>query len=113
VSTNQNLIQEEIKRRLSSGNACYHSVQNLLSSRLSKNVKIRIHKTIILPVVLYGYEIWSLTLREEHRLRLFEKRVLRKIFGPKRGEGTAGWRTLNNEELHNLFCSPSIIRIIK
>ena len=63
---NQNLIQEEIKRRLNSGNACYHSVQNLLSSRLmSKNIKIRIYKTIILPVVLYGCETWSLTLKEE------------------------------------------------
>jgi hypothetical protein len=65
-----NTNHEEIKRRLSSGNACYHSVQNLLSSRLlSKNLKIRIYKTIILPVVLYGCETWSLTLREEHRLR--------------------------------------------
>jgi hypothetical protein len=80
--TNQNLIQEEIKRRLNCGNACYHSVQNLLSSRLlSKNLKIRIYKTIILPVVLYGCEIWSLTLREEHRLRVFENRVLNRIFG--------------------------------
>jgi hypothetical protein len=71
--TNQNLIQEEIKRRLNSGNACYHSVQNLLSSRLlSKNVKVRIYKTISLPVVLYGCETWSLTVREEHKLRLFE-----------------------------------------
>jgi hypothetical protein len=62
----KNLIHEEIKRRLNSGNACYHSVQKLLSSRLlSKNIKIRIYKTIILPVVLYGYETWSLTLREE------------------------------------------------
>jgi hypothetical protein len=67
--TNQNLVQEEIKRRLNSGNACYHSVQNLLSSRpLSKNIKIRIYKTIILPLVLYGCETWSLTLRKEHRL---------------------------------------------
>jgi hypothetical protein len=74
---NQNLIHEEIKRRLNSGNACYHSVQKLLSSRLlSKNIKIRIYKTIILPVVLYGCETWSLTLREEHRLRVFENRVL-------------------------------------
>jgi hypothetical protein len=80
---NENLIQEEIKRRLNSGNACYHSVQNLLSSRLlSKNIKIRIRKTIILPVVLYGCGTWSLTLREEHRLRVFENRVLRRIFGP-------------------------------
>jgi hypothetical protein len=82
--TIQNLIQEEIKRRLNSGNACYHLVQNLLSSRLlSKNVKVRIYKTLILPVVLYGHETWSLTVREEHKLRVFENRVLR-IFGPKR-----------------------------
>jgi hypothetical protein len=67
--TNQNLIQEEIKRRLNSGNASYHSVQNLLSSHLlSKNLKIRIYKTIILSVVLYGCQTWSLTLRVEHRL---------------------------------------------
>ena len=63
------------------GNACYHSVQNLLSSSLlSKNLKIKIYRTIILPVVFYGCETWSLTLREEHRLRVFEKRVLRRIF---------------------------------
>jgi hypothetical protein len=87
--TNQNLIQEEIKRRFNSGNACYRSVQNLLSSRqLSKNVRIRIYKTIILPLVLYGCETWSLTLREEHRLRVFENRVLWRIFGPKRDEVT-------------------------
>jgi hypothetical protein len=76
--TNQNLIQEEIKSRLNSGNACYYLVQNLLSSRLlSKNIKIRIYKTIILPVVLCDCETWSLTLREVHRLRVFENRVLR------------------------------------
>jgi hypothetical protein len=80
---NQNLIQEEIKRRLNSCNACYHSVQNLSSRLLSKNVKIRICKTIILPVVLYGCETWSLALREEHRLRVFENRVLRRLFGLK------------------------------
>jgi hypothetical protein len=85
--TNQNLIHEEIKRRLNSGNACYHSVQNLLSSRLlSKNIKIRIYKSIIFSVVLYGCETWSLTLREEHRLRVFENRVLGRIIGPKRDE---------------------------
>ena len=82
----QNFIQEEIKSRLKPGNACYQSVQNLLSSSLlSKNLKIEIYRTIILPVVLYGYETWSLTLREERRLRLFENRVLKRIFGPKRG----------------------------
>jgi hypothetical protein len=76
--TNQDIIQEEIKRRLNSGNSCYHSVQNLLSSRLlSKNVKVKIYKTIILFVVLYGCETWSLTVWEEHKLRVFENRVLR------------------------------------
>jgi hypothetical protein len=74
TATNQNLIQEEIKR-LNSGNACYHSIQNLLSSRLLlKNIKIRIYKVIILSVVLYGCETWSLTLREEYRVREFENR---------------------------------------
>jgi hypothetical protein len=83
------MVCENIKSRLNSGNACYHSVQSLLSSRLlSRNVKIKIYKTIILPVVLYGCEIWSLTLREELRLRVFENRVLRRIFGPKREEVT-------------------------
>jgi hypothetical protein len=91
---------------------CYHSVQNLSSCLLSKNVKIRIYKTIILPVVLYGCETWSLTIREEHRLRVFENRVL-KIFGPKRDEVTGEWRKLYNEELRDLCCSPSIIRMIK
>jgi hypothetical protein len=113
--TNQNLIQEEIKRRLNSGNARYYSVQNLLSSRLlSKNVKVRIYKTIILPVVLYGCETWSLTVRDEHKLRVFENRVLRSIFGPKRDGGvTGGWRKLYNEELQNVYSSPSVIRMIK
>jgi hypothetical protein len=111
--TNENLIHEEIKRRLNSGNAWYHSVQNLLSSRLlAKHVKVRIYKALILPVVLYGCETWSQTLRKEHRLREFENRVLR-IFGPKRDEVTGGWRKLHNEELHNLYSSPSVIRMIK
>jgi hypothetical protein len=78
--TDQNGLQEEIKSRLNSGNACYHSVQSLLSSRLlSRNVKVKIYKTIILPV-LYGCETWSLTLRGEQRLRVFENRVVRRIF---------------------------------
>jgi hypothetical protein len=71
------------------------------------------YKTIILPVVLYGCETWSLTLREEHRLRVFENRVLRRIFGPKKNEVTGEWRKLHNEELGDLYSSPSIIRIIK
>jgi hypothetical protein len=87
--TDQNCIQEEIKSRINLGNACYHSVQSLLSSRLlSRNVKVNVYKTIILPVVLYGCETWSLTLREGHRLRVFENRVLRRIFGPERDEVT-------------------------
>jgi len=86
--TNQNSIAEEIKSRLRSGNACYHSVQNLLSSTLlSKNLKIKIYRTIILPV-LYGCETWSLTLREERKLRVLENMVLRRIFGPRRDEVT-------------------------
>jgi hypothetical protein len=80
--TNQNSIPEEIKSRLRTGNACCHSVQNLLpSGLLSKNLKIKICRTIILPVVLYGCETWSLTLREERKLRVFENMVLRRIFG--------------------------------
>jgi hypothetical protein len=74
---------------------------------------MRIYKTIILPVVLYGCEMWSLTLREKHRLRVFENRVLRKIFGSKRDEVTGEWRKLHNEELCDLYSSPSIIRITK
>jgi len=112
--TNQNSIQEEIKSRLKSGNACYHLVQNLLSSSLlSKNTKIKIYRTIILPVVLYGCETWSLTLREGRRLRVFEKRALRRIFGPKRDEVTGEWRKLHNEELNDLYSSPSIVQVIR
>jgi hypothetical protein len=85
-----------------------------LSSRLlSRNVKVKIYKTIILPVVLYGCETWSVTLREEHGLRVFENRVLRRIFGPKWDEVTGEWRKLHNEELHILYSSPNIIRQIK
>jgi hypothetical protein len=110
--TNQTLDQEEMKSRLNSGNACYHSVQKLLSSHLlSKNIKIRIYKTIILPVVLYGFETWSLTSREEHRLRVFENRVLRRIFRLKRDEVTGCWRKLHNEKLLNLCSSPSVFRM--
>jgi len=91
----QNPIQEEIKSKLRSGNTCCHSVQNLLSSRLLfKNLKIKIYRTIILPVVLYGCETWSLTLREGRKLRVFENMVLRKIFGPRMDEVTGEWRRL-------------------
>ena len=108
VLRNQNSIQEEIKSRLKSGNVCYHSVQNLLSSSLlSKNLNIKIYRTIILLVVLYGCETWSLTLREESRLRVFEKSVLR-ILGPKRDKVPGEWRKLHNEELNDLYSSLNI-----
>jgi hypothetical protein len=80
---------------------------------LSKNTKIRVCRTIILPVVLYGCRTWSLTLREEQRLRVFENRVLRRIFGPKRDEATGEWRRPHNEEVNDLYSSPNIIRVIK
>jgi hypothetical protein len=113
TGTNQNLIHEEIKTILNSGSACYHSVQILLSSRLlSINVQIKIYMTIILPVVLYGGKTWSLTLRVGHSLRMFENSVLRRTSGPKRDEMTGGWRKLHNE-LHNLYTSPCIIRMMK
>ena len=112
--TNQNSIAEEIKSRLRPGNACYYSVQNPLSSRLrSKNLKINIYRNIILPVVLYGCETWSLTLREDTKLREFENKALRRIFGPKRDEGTGDWRRIHIEELNYLYCSPNIVRVIK
>jgi hypothetical protein len=112
--TDQNHMHEDLKSRLNSGNACYHSVQSLMSSRLlSRNLEVKIYKTVILPVVLYGCETWSLTSREEHRLKVSENRVLRKIFGPKRDEVTGDWRKLHNGELHNLYSSPDIIRQIK
>jgi hypothetical protein len=112
--TDQSYMHEEIKSRLNSGNACCRLVHSLLSYRLlARNVKVKIYTTIILPVVLHGCETWSLTLREEHRLRVFENRVLRRIFGPKRGEETGEWRKLHSGELHNLYSSPDIIRHIK
>jgi hypothetical protein len=110
---NQNDIHDKIKLRLNSRNACYYSVQNHLSSRLiSKNLNIKIYKTIVPSSALYGCETWSLTLREEHRLRVFENRVLRRIFGPKREED-GSWRKLHNDELHNLYSPPNIVRVIK
>jgi hypothetical protein len=84
-----------------------------MSNRLSKNITITIHNTIILPVVLYGCETWSLALREEHGLGVFENRALRRISGPKRDEVTGEWTKLHNEELHDLYSSPNVIRIIK
>jgi hypothetical protein len=112
--TDQNCMYEEIKSRLNSGNACCCSVHSLLSSRLlSRNVKVKIYKTIILPIVLYGFETLSVTLREGHRRRVFENWVLRRIFGPKRDEVTGEWRKLHSWKLRNLYSSPDIIRQIK
>jgi hypothetical protein len=110
---NQNYIQEEIKNRMKSGNACYHLVQNLLSSsQLSKNVKIQIYRIIILSVVLYRRGTWSFTLRKEFRLSELQNRVLR-IFGTKKDEVTGEWRKLHDEQLNYLYSSPNIIQVIK
>jgi hypothetical protein len=79
---------------------------------LSKNLKIKIYRIIILPVVLYGCEAWSLTLREERRLKVFENSVLTKVFGPKRDEVTGEWRKLHNE-LYDLYSLPNIVRVVK
>jgi len=104
--TKQIYVHSEIKSVLNSGNACYHSVQNLLRSPLlSKIVMIKVYKTIILPVLMYGCQTWSLTLREEHVLSMFGNRMLRRILGPKREEVTGEWRRMRNEELHDLYAS--------
>ncbi|KAJ4443799.1 hypothetical protein ANN_05579 [Periplaneta americana] len=100
-----NLAQDRNRWR-----AYVRAAMNLL---LSKNLKVRIYKTVILPVVLYGCENWTLTLREEHGLRVFDKKVLRKIFGAKRDEVTGEWRKLHNTEQYALYSSPDIIRNIK
>ena len=102
-------------RLLVSGyNACYHSVQNLLSSRmLSKNIKFKIYKIMILTVVFYGCETWSLTLREERRMRVFETRMMRRMFGPKRDKIPGEWRKLYKEELSDFYSSPNIVHVSK
>jgi hypothetical protein len=110
--TNQNSIQEEIKSRMKSGNACYHSVHNPLSSNLLSN-NINIYRIIILPVVLCWCENLSLTLWEECGLRVFENRVLSRIFGPQTYEVTREWRKLHNEELNDLYSSPTIVQVIE
>ena len=107
--TNQNSIHEEIRSKLKSGNGCHHSVQNLLfSSLLPITVNIKIYKITILPVVLYGCETWSLTLREEYRLRMFGNGVLRVIYGSKRDEVTGECRKLHNEEFYALYYQISL-----
>jgi hypothetical protein len=103
-----------IKSRPNSGNACYHLIRNLLSSRLlSKNIKIRIYKTIILPVVLYGCKTLSLISREEHGLRVFENRELRRIFEPTEVKLQKAEKKLHHEELDYFYSSPSIIIMIR
>ena len=98
---------------MNSGSVCYHSLQNCLSSGLlNKNLRIKIYRTIILSFVLYRCETWSLTLREERRLRVFENRVLRRILEPKRDEVRREWRKLHNEEINDLYCSPNVVRVI-
>ena len=87
--------------------------ESLSSSLLSKNLKIKIHRIIVLPVVLYGCETLSLTLKEERRMRVFENRVLRRIFGPRRDKVRGEWGKLHNEELNDLYSSPNIVRVIK
>ena len=112
--THRNSIQEEIKSRLQSGNAFYHLVQNVLSSSLlSRNINIKMYRTVMLCAVLYGCETWSLTLREERRLKVLENRVLRRIFGPNRDEVRGEWRKLHNVGLNDLYCWPNIVRVIK
>jgi len=114
ILKNQNSIQEEIKSRLKSSNACYHLVQNLLYfTFLSKNIKIKLCRIIIFIVVVYRRETWWLILREERRLSVLENGVLRRIFGPKRNEVTGEWRKLHIKELNDLYSSPNIIRVIK
>ena len=94
--TNTNDVREEIKRRINMGNGCYYSLDKIFSPRLlSKKLKINTYKTVILPVVFYGCETWSLSLREGQRLSVFENKVLRKIFGAKKDEITGEWRKLH------------------
>jgi hypothetical protein len=101
------------KSKLNSGMLAAILFRNFCLPNLSKNFKTKICEAITLPAVFYGSESWSLTLREGHKLRMFENRVLRGIFEPKREEVTGGCRELNNEQLHNLYASPNIIRVAK
>jgi hypothetical protein len=110
TAANKNFIHKDVKSIL---NSRLLSAIQFTSHLVTNNVKTKIYITIILPVVLYGCDTWSLTLPEEHRWRVFENRVLRRIFGPKREEVAGGWRRLHNEELHDLYSSSNIIRVIK
>jgi hypothetical protein len=112
--TDQNSIHEEIKSRINLGNNCYHVIQDLLSSRLvPTSVKIKMYKTIILPVVFCRCETWPLTLRELHDFRVFQNRVLRNVFGRKMNKMVGRRRKFLNENLHNLYFLSNVIRISK
>jgi len=112
--TNKNSFQEASKGRLKTENTCNHSVQNHLSSSLlPKNITNKIYSTIILPVIFNGCETWLLTLREEHRLKMFENKVLRRICGLKRDEVREERRSLGNEEHNDLYSSLNITPAIK
>jgi hypothetical protein len=110
---NENCIHKKIKSRLKSGNADCHSMQNILSSSYPKKGKIKIYRSLILPVVLYGFETWSVTVSEECRLSVFKNRMLSRILGPKRDEVTGERRRLHNHQLYDLYSSPNIIQVIK
>ena len=99
------LFRKKLRAELSQGMFAIIRYRIFPTNLLTKNIKLKINRTIVLPVVFYGCETWSLTLREEGRLRTFEKRVLRRILGPKRDEVTGEWRKLHNEELNDLYCS--------
>ncbi|KAJ4442477.1 hypothetical protein ANN_04063 [Periplaneta americana] len=113
LGENSQTIKENTEILLEASKAIGLEVNPEKTNLLSKNLKVRIYKTVILPVVLYGCETWTLTLREEQRLRVFKNKVLRKIFEAKRDEVTGEWRKLHNTELHALYSSPDIIRNIK
>jgi len=114
ILTSDNNNKTEINRRLHAGNGCYYATNTLLKSRLlSRNTKVRIYKTIIKPVFTYGCETWVLTKGEENKFKVFENKVIRKIYGPKKDEETGGLRKLHNDELHALYGSPNINRELK
>jgi hypothetical protein len=104
----------EIKARLQSGNKCYYGLSNLLKTRtISMNLKIQLYRTLIRPVVMYGCEVWTLRKLDQNRLLIFERKILRRIFGPCIDETTGEWRIRKNEELKQLYQMSDIIRKIK
>ena len=106
-------LYQTFRNLTKSGMLAIFGAECLSSSLKSENLKIKIHRPKIMSVAFYGFAAWSLTLREERRLTVFENRVLRRIFGPKRDEVTGEWRKLHNEELTDLYFSPNIVQVIK